>query len=125
MSLPVVVKSVGVNLALRQAESVYMYHVSRQSASSSDANKVKLAFSNSPTWEKTFNARIVVVALPSLPRASFSDAPGEFLNTKVRKEREAEREKEKGRTTTLIAPRGNFQGCFSESLGWAGSRVCS
>ena len=51
MSLPAAVKNVGVNVAVRQAESVYQ--LSRQAS-----EKTKLGFSNNAIWPKTFNASV-------------------------------------------------------------------
>lgn len=59
MSLEAAVRSVGLDVAVRQADSVYQ--LSRQSTSNADAatvEKMRLAFSNHPTWEKTSNARV-------------------------------------------------------------------
>ena len=53
MSLPAAVKNVGANVALRQAEGVYMYQLPRQSS-----EQTKLAFSNRTIWVKTFNPSV-------------------------------------------------------------------
>lgn len=59
MSLEAAVRTVGIDVALRQADSVYQ--LSRQSTSNPDAAKVekmRLAFSNHPTWVKTSNPTV-------------------------------------------------------------------
>lgn len=59
MSLEGAVRSVGLEVALRQADSVHQ--LSRRSTSDPDATKVakmRLAFSNHPTWVKTPNPKV-------------------------------------------------------------------
>ena len=59
MSLAAAVSKVGLDVALRQAG--FVYQISRQSMTDSDATKIekmRLSFSNHPIWEKTANARV-------------------------------------------------------------------